>query len=207
MAEQADLGGIDLDREALLGVLARHRVAFVLIGGAGIQSHGRRFDTQDIDLTPDTAPENLARLADALNELHCQLITDPADTHSWVTLPSDYFTPRSLLAASVWNLATGHGQLDLCFTPAGFPGGYRDLQPRATERRPLRERPSSWPSPRSRTSTSPSARPIDPRTVSTSNAPKSPTHRCAAEGVAQPKPASDAAGRSRSALSTGWPAE
>lgn len=134
MAERADPGGIDPDREALLGVLTRHLVAFVLIGGAAIQSHGRRFDTQDIDLTPDTAPENLARLADALNELHCRLITDPADADSWVTLPSDYFTPRSILAASVWNLATRHGQLDLCFTPTGFPGGYRDLQPRATER-------------------------------------------------------------------------
>jgi hypothetical protein len=134
LAERADPGGIDPEREALLGVLARHRVAFVLIGGAAIQSHGRRFDTQDIDLTPDTAPENLARLADALNDLHCQLITDPADAGSWVTLPSDYFTPRSLLAASVWNLATRHGQLDVCFTPTGFPGGYHDLQPRATER-------------------------------------------------------------------------
>jgi hypothetical protein len=134
LAERADPGGIDPDREALLGVLARHRVAFVLIGGAAIQSHGRRFDTQDIDLTPDTAPENLARLADALNKLNCRLITDPADADSWVTLPSDYFTPRSILAASVWNLATRHGQLDLCFTPTGFPGGYRDLQPRATQR-------------------------------------------------------------------------
>lgn len=134
MAERTDPGGIDPDREALLGVLARHGVAFVLIGGAAIQSHGRRFDTQDIDLTPDTAPENLTRLADALSELNCRLITDPADADSWVTLPSDYFTPRSLLAASVWNLATRHGQLDLCFTPTGFPGGYRDLEPRATER-------------------------------------------------------------------------
>jgi hypothetical protein len=138
LAERADPGGIDPDREALLGVLVRHRVAFVLIGGAAIQSHGRRFDTQDIDLTPDTAPENLARLANALNELGCQLITDPVDLGSWVTLPSDYFTPRSLLAASVWNLATRHGQLDLCFTPTGFPGGYRDLEPRATGTRSRR---------------------------------------------------------------------
>lgn len=115
-------------------MLTRHRVAFVLIGGAAIQSYGRPYDTQDIDLTPDTTPENLTRLADALNELRCCLITDPADVSSWVALPSDYFTPRSLLAASVWNLATEHGQLDLCFTPTGFPGGYRDLQPRATER-------------------------------------------------------------------------
>jgi hypothetical protein len=134
VAEPADTGGVDPDREALLGVLARHRVTFVLIGGAAIQSHGRRYDTQDIDLTPDTEPENLARLANALNELDCRLVTDPADTASWVALPPDYFTARSLLAASVWNLATRHGQLDLTFTPTGFPGGYSDLAPRATQR-------------------------------------------------------------------------
>ncbi len=133
MAEPADTGGVDPGREALLAVLVHHRVAFVLIGGAAIQSHGRRYDTQDVDLTPDTEPENLARLADALNELECQLVTDPADTASWVALPPDYFTPRSLLAASVWNLATRHGQLDLSFTPTGFPGGYRDLVTDATE--------------------------------------------------------------------------
>jgi len=112
----------------------RHRVAFVLIGGAAIQSHGRRYDTQDIDLTPDTDPDNLIRLAGALNELGCRLVTDPADTASWVALPPDYFTPRSLLAASVWNLATRHGLLDLSFTPTGFSGGYSDLAPGATQR-------------------------------------------------------------------------
>ena len=134
MAGPTDTGGIDSDREALLGVLARHRVAFVLIGGAAIQSHGRRYDTQDVDLTPDAEPENLSRLANALNELDCQLVTNPVDTATWVALPSDYFTPRSLLAASVWNLATRHGQLDLSFTPTGFPGGYRELMTNATER-------------------------------------------------------------------------
>jgi hypothetical protein len=134
MVEPSDAGGIDPDREALLGVLMRHRVAFVLIGGAAIQSHGRRYDTQDVDLTPDTEPENLSRLADALNELDCRLVTDPVDTANWVALPPDYFTPRSLLAASVWNLATRHGLLDLTFTPTGFSGGYSDLAPRATQR-------------------------------------------------------------------------
>jgi hypothetical protein len=52
-----------------------------------------------------------------------------------VPLPPDYFTPRSLLAASVWNLATRHGQLDLTFTPSGFPGGYRELARGAAVRR------------------------------------------------------------------------
>jgi hypothetical protein len=134
MAQSSDTSDVDPQREALLGVLASHRVVFVLIGGAAIQSHGRRYDTLDIDLTPSTDHENLSRLAAALNELDCRLVTDPADIASWVALPSDYFTSRTLLAASVWNLATRHGQLDITFTPAGFPGGYSDLVPRATLR-------------------------------------------------------------------------
>jgi Nucleotidyltransferase of unknown function (DUF6036) len=118
-------------RAELLSVFLRHEVRFVVIGGAAIQSHGRRYDTQDIDLTPARDETNLLRLAAALNELECRLVTDSADPGSWVALPTDYFTPRSLLAASVWNLATRHGLLDLSFMPSGFPGGYADLAPRA----------------------------------------------------------------------------
>jgi hypothetical protein len=132
VADTADPGrdiaaSIDAGRGELLGVLLRHEVRFVVIGGAAIQSHGRRYVTEDIDLTPDTQEANLQRLADALNELDCRLVTDPADPSSWVALPAGYFTPRSLLAASVWNLATRHGLLDLTFAPSGFPGGYTDL--------------------------------------------------------------------------------
>jgi len=127
---------MDGDRGALLEVLLRHRVAFVLIGGAAIQSHGRIYDTLDIDVVPDTGDRNLARLAAALNELGCRLVTDPADSASWVELPADYFTPRSLRGAMVWNLATRHGQLDVTFAPTGFPGGYSDLAPRA-QRQPV----------------------------------------------------------------------
>src|SRR5262249_48361471 len=54
------------------------------------------------------------------------------DPTSWVALPAGYFTPRSLLVASVWNLATRCGLLDLSFTPSGFPGGYADLVTSAT---------------------------------------------------------------------------
>jgi hypothetical protein len=134
MAQSPDTGSVDPKREALLAILAKHRVVFVLIGGAAIQSHGRRYDTLDIDLTPSIDNENLSRLAAALNELDCRLITDPADVASWVSLPSDYFTSRTLLAANIWNLATRHGQLDITFAPTGFPGGYRDLAPGATLR-------------------------------------------------------------------------
>lgn len=132
MAETSDpgddvAGPVDAGRGQLLEVLVRHDVRFVVIGGAAIQSHGRRYVTEDIDLTPDAEAGNLQRLAGALNELDCRLVIDPADPTSWVALPAGYFTPRSLLAASVWNLATRHGLLDLSFTPTGFPGGYSDL--------------------------------------------------------------------------------
>jgi hypothetical protein len=119
------------DRAALLGVLIEHGVQFVLIGGAAIQSHGRRYDTKDVDIVPSTTPQNLTALADALNSLQCRLVTDPTDAQSWVQLPGDYFSERSLRAAAIWNLATQYGQLDLTFTPSGFPGGYAELAPNA----------------------------------------------------------------------------
>jgi hypothetical protein len=52
MVEPTDPGrvnpAIDAEREALLKALVDHGVQFVVIGGAGIQSHGRRYDTLDI---------------------------------------------------------------------------------------------------------------------------------------------------------------
>lgn len=45
---------LDTDREALLQTLVEHGVQFVLIGGAAIQSYGRRYDTKDVDVVPDT---------------------------------------------------------------------------------------------------------------------------------------------------------
>jgi hypothetical protein len=60
MAEPTDPGrvtpAIDAEREALLMTLVDHGVQFVVIGGAGIQPHGRPYDTLDIDLTPDDEP-------------------------------------------------------------------------------------------------------------------------------------------------------
>ena len=79
-------------------------------------------------MTPDADQANLERLAAALNGLDCRLVSDPADTTAWVPLPPDYFTPRSLLAASVWNLATRYGQLDVTFTPTGFPAATATLR-------------------------------------------------------------------------------
>jgi hypothetical protein len=56
-------------RAELVRIFLSHEVKFIVIGGAAIQSHGGRYDTQDIDLTPDRDETNLVRLAAALNEL------------------------------------------------------------------------------------------------------------------------------------------
>ncbi|MGH2910313.1 MAG: hypothetical protein ACRDK8_13595 [Solirubrobacteraceae bacterium] len=158
---------IDAEREALLETLVAHGVQFVVIGGAGIQSRGRRHDTLDIDVTPDRDEANLRRLADALNELDCRVVTNPPNTAAWVPLPPDYFTPRSVLAATVWNLATRQGQLDITFAPSGFPDGYGELAPlRSASLSPALALPCSW-LPLT-TSTNRSVRPTDRRTERTS---------------------------------------
>jgi len=65
-------GDRPLDLAELVAALARHGVDYVVIGGVATQVHGHRRTTMDLDLTPDPAPENLRRLAVALNELEEQ---------------------------------------------------------------------------------------------------------------------------------------
>ncbi len=133
MADQTD--PIDQGRETLLRALREGDVRFVLIGGAALQSHGQRYETEDIDITPDRAEQNLARLADVLNRLECGLEVDPVHPEKAVTLPPDYFTASVLAQATVWNLRTAHGKLDLTLAPSGFPGGYTQLIADAEQRR------------------------------------------------------------------------
>lgn len=130
MADRAS--PLDPQRQALLEHLAVHRVEGVIIGGAAIQNYRPTYATDDVDFAPARDDENMRRLADALNELDCRLVVDPADPSSHVALPPDYFTPASLANARFWNLATRLGDLDVCFEPAGFPGGYEDLRGRAS---------------------------------------------------------------------------
>lgn len=127
---------LDLDpgREALLRALTQANVAFVVIGGAALQSYDQSHRTDDIDVTPEHSHENLARLATVLNELNCKLVIDPADDSQDVPLPAGYFTAHSLARHSIWNLQTTHGKLDITFHPSGFPAGYEQLRVRAKPR-------------------------------------------------------------------------
>jgi hypothetical protein len=60
----------ELDLRAILEVLNRHGVAYVIVGGVAAGAWARLVDipipaTYDVDFTPDTAPDNLDRLSPA----------------------------------------------------------------------------------------------------------------------------------------------
>jgi hypothetical protein len=57
--------------------------------------------------------------------LECRLEVDPDHPEKAGLLPPDYFTASVLVQATVWNLRTPHGKLDLTLAPSGFPEGYR----------------------------------------------------------------------------------
>jgi len=63
------------DPVPILAVLERHRVEYVVVGGYAAVIYGATRPTGDIDITPATTEENLARLAAALTELGARIRT------------------------------------------------------------------------------------------------------------------------------------
>lgn len=111
----------DPDTRAILETLTRHDVRFVVIGGLASIHWGSPFPTEDVDITPLHARENLDRLSSALTELGARIRTAAEPSG----LPFSH-TGGSLADASVWNLVTDHGDLDISFVPNGTTG-YEDL--------------------------------------------------------------------------------
>jgi hypothetical protein len=122
------------DPEAMLRVLQKHRVDYVLIGGLAASLHGSPHVTTDVDITPSRDAANLERLAAALVELDARIRAEgePAG------LPFDR-SPRLLAGMAMLNLTTRHGDLDIAFEPAGTRG-YEDLRRNALEIRIRRTR-------------------------------------------------------------------
>jgi hypothetical protein len=107
--------------------LNRHGVRYVLIGGVAATLHGSPLRTGDTDVCPDLRPDNLERLAVALNELKARIRTEGVDGG----LPFSYdaaFLSRVVLL----NLETDAGDVDVTFTPTGT-AGYDDLVVRASQ--------------------------------------------------------------------------
>jgi hypothetical protein len=117
----------DLDAVAIVSVMNRHSVEYVVIGAyAAIAQQAPIAPTRDIDLTPEDSTENLARLSGALRELDARIRTGADDDG----LPFDH-DARSLRRADMWNLICQYGEFDISFRPAGFETGYAALIRRA----------------------------------------------------------------------------
>jgi hypothetical protein len=108
----------------LLGVLVEHRVEFILIGGLGAIVHGSPYATVDVDIVPRRERANLDLLSNALRALGARVYVSSTEA---LRFEHD---GASLLDATVWNLATTFGGLDITFVPAGTTG-YSDLAERA----------------------------------------------------------------------------
>ena len=104
-----------LDIGQLIGVLARHEVAYVVIGGVATQVHGHRRTTMDLDLTPDPDPGNLSRLGDALAELEARPAEPGFEGADIPTADPE----RLAIAAVVPPLSTRYGQVHVLKEPKG----------------------------------------------------------------------------------------
>ena len=106
-----------LDSESLLGLLDRHRVAYVLVGGLAAVAHGAMRATFDIDIVPCWKPDNLDALAGALRAADALRVPDVAEP---IKVPLDGST-FGRYEVSTWR--TLHGDIDVIIgTPTKIRG-------------------------------------------------------------------------------------
>lgn len=108
-----------------LHVLADRGVRYVVIGGIASATHGSPSVTQDLDVCYERSPENLERLAQALDSIHARLRGDDDDVP---------FSPdaKTLAAGDHFTFITDLGDLDCLGIPAGTLG-YDDLVKNAVD--------------------------------------------------------------------------
>jgi len=116
-----------LQPQELFDTLARHHVDYVLIGGLAATLHGSSALTNDADICPDSSPENLRRLAAALEDMKARIRTDAQPGGVAVTADADFLRRVRLV-----NLTTRYGDFDIAFEPGGSDG-YQDLTERAVD--------------------------------------------------------------------------
>lgn len=103
----------------VLRVLGAYHVEYILIGGFSLAFHGYSRGTDDVDVVPDPAPENLARLWRALSDLEAR----PRGLDDFRPEELPPFDLQSLLDRGSWFLSTRLGHLDVIQTLQGVPLG------------------------------------------------------------------------------------
>jgi hypothetical protein len=114
------------DLRALLGPMVRHGVDFVLIGGMAGISHGSNYPSYDLDVLYSRAPDNVARLVAALEEIGVRLRGAPAD------LPF-VLDARTIENGANFTFVTPYGDFDVLADAAGMPA-YDDVRSASLER-------------------------------------------------------------------------
>jgi hypothetical protein len=119
-----------LQIEAMLSVLDRHRVQFVIIGGFALSAHGVIRATKDVDIVPSPDAENIRRLAQALRDLGAEvMLAEDFDPSELGLAPDEH----GLALGGNWVLRTRLGRLDVMQDVAGAHG-YETLFAGSVER-------------------------------------------------------------------------
>jgi hypothetical protein len=108
--------------EPIFELLHEHGVRYVVIGAIAAIAQGYPLNTGDLDVTPARDPDNLERLAAALQELDARLRVGGDPEGVAFPIDADY-----LGRADSWSLTTRFGSFDLLFVPAGTRG-FDDLR-------------------------------------------------------------------------------
>lgn len=105
----------DFEPAAVIGLLKRHDVRFVLIGGLAAALRGSPSVTQDVDICYARDEQNLKSMAHALTEIHARLRGAPPN----LPFRLDALT---LARGDSFTFTTDLGWLDIVATPAGTTG-------------------------------------------------------------------------------------
>lgn len=111
--------------EEVIAHLAQAQVEFIVVGGVSAVLHGVPLVTRDLDLCYRRTPENVKRLAAALQPFQPKLRGLPPE------LPN-VFDDRSLSFGTNFTLDVGDEQLDLLAEMAAI-GGYEEVASQSHE--------------------------------------------------------------------------
>ena len=114
------------DPIAICRILNEEKVDYVVIGGFASVVLGSPLPTEDIDVLPERSPDNMARLAQALQRLNAMIRTEGE------AIPARVDAEFLENMPSMLNLVTDFGIVDLTFEPAGPRSGYEDWNAEAT---------------------------------------------------------------------------
>lgn len=120
--------------EPLLDVLVEQGVSFIVVGGYAVAAHGYVRATKDVDICPDPSPDNLQRLAAALEELQAEPTGLDDFEEGGFDLRPDL---EGLRYGGNWTLQTTYGRLDVLQHIKGLGedgGGWKELVPHAVPR-------------------------------------------------------------------------